>query len=41
LDNQEHAEAAIAPGTLVDNFKVARLIGRGGFPPKRRAEAQE
>lgn len=31
MDLQEHAESAIAPGTLVDNFKVARLIGRGGM----------
>ncbi|MBW2276673.1 MAG: serine/threonine-protein kinase PknK, partial [Deltaproteobacteria bacterium] len=31
MDVQEHAEAVIAPGTLVDNFKVARLIGRGGM----------
>jgi WD40 repeat protein len=31
LNVQKHAEAMIAPGTLVDNFKVARLVGRGGM----------
>jgi serine/threonine protein kinase len=31
LDVHEHAEAVIAPGTMVDSFKVARLIGRGGM----------